>query len=101
HRLRTLGEERVGQSIAERQLDALEGATGRLGRRAQLGERLLELAGRLRGGVPAVAQGHHAAKGARSIAANPDGRARLLHRLWGGADCAGAEETARERRDVV
>ncbi len=101
HGLVTLGEELGLERVADRQRDALEGAAGRVGDRAQAAERLLELGRSLRRRVPAVAQRDDPLEGARAVAADPDRRVRLLHGLGREADVAEAEVLPREGRVVL
>src|SRR5262245_19026556 len=84
------------EHVAHRQLDGLHGAARGLGRGAEPGERGAQLGGRLGRRVPAVAEGRDAAKRARAVAADPDRRVRLLHRLGREADVGEAVELAVE-----
>ena len=101
HRPRALGQQLVAEREAKRQLDRLE-PPARLGRRRfQPFERLGELGRRLGRRVPAVPQRRHALERAGAVAADPDRRVRLLHRLGREADLAHVVELALEARIVL
>src|SRR6266545_1186960 len=90
--LMPLGQELVPQNEADRELDGLDRALGRLRGGPQPAEAVRELGGRFRRRVPAVAERDHPPEGARAVAAHPDRRMGLLHGLGREADVVEAVE---------
>src|SRR5712692_2183908 len=100
-RLLALGEQLIAQRKAEREREGVEGPAGRVGRRPQTGEGLAKLLGSLRRRVPAVAERDDPPERSGAVAADPDGRMRLLDGLGREADVAEAAELPLERGLVV
>src|SRR5207245_9960066 len=99
-RLRPLPDQVVGEGEPQRDRDRWPRTLGGVGRGAKACDPVAHLGRCLARRVPAIAELDNPAKRARAVAADPDRRMRLLHRLRGKADVVEAVELAVEGRAI-